>query len=138
MLNVARRNTADLQIESAKTRLHTSGAHIVEVNSNEFAEARRVVVSDGFCVAERLEHRIRLHNLIFERHFFAAAVALRNAERLSLRSADRRKVGNNLKMRRRRCSSNLQPPQLIFACVQPTFFVFSVLPAPDSPVMSID
>ena len=36
----------------------------VEVNANEFAETRRVVVSRGFGITVGFQHRIRRHNLV--------------------------------------------------------------------------
>ena len=39
-----------------------------EVNANEFAEARRVVIAHSLRIAERLQHRVRLHDLVLERH----------------------------------------------------------------------
>lgn len=37
-----------------------------EMDSDEFAEPGRVVVSDGFRIAESLQHRVRHDDLIFD------------------------------------------------------------------------
>ena len=39
-----------------------------ELDADELSEARRVVVTHGLCVSERLEHGVRLHDLVLERH----------------------------------------------------------------------
>lgn len=43
----------------------SSGA--IEVDSNEFSEAGGVVVSDGLCITESLQHGIGPDDLVFER-----------------------------------------------------------------------
>ena len=83
----------------AKRRAHLYCARAARL-PNEFAEARRIVVSDGFRIAERLEHRIRLDDLILERNLLLRFCRRNNAgafvRRLLLRGADRREIGDNL------------------------------------------
>ena len=38
-----------------------------EMDANELSETRRVVVSHGLGVAERLQHGVGLHDLLFQR-----------------------------------------------------------------------
>ena len=42
----------------------------VEMNSNEFSKSWRIVISGSFGISKSLQNRVRLNNLIFQRHFF--------------------------------------------------------------------
>lgn len=98
------------------------------MDADELAEAGRVVVTHRLRVAERLQHRVGLDNLFFQRSLEAPDVL----------------IGQSLPP-----TSTITPfftsffapacwLEPIAAKYEMTFFVFSVLPAPDSPVISID
>ena len=85
MLNVTRRHTSDL----------------VEVNSNEFAETRRVVVSYGFRITERLQHGVGLDDLVLQRDLLTVLLhRLATTFQLRLTCAHRGEVGDDLKTSR--------------------------------------
>ena len=73
-------------------------------------------------LTEAFEDRISLDDLIFE------GDGLLSSSSLLLTSTDIGEVGNDLRFQF----------LLIFPETIPTFLVFSVFPAPDSPVMSMD
>ena len=67
----------------------------VEVDSDEFTETRRVVVTDSLGVTESFQDRVGLDDLVFEGDGFLLGLII-GSSCLSLASTDGGEIGNNL------------------------------------------